>query len=43
MYLLITIQDDYSIPIVSGHHPERTLLWEVNSSIESTEEWLGLR
>jgi hypothetical protein len=36
-------EDDYSIPIGSRYHPERAQFWEVNSPIESTEEWLGSR
>jgi flavin-dependent dehydrogenase len=35
--------DDYSIPIGSRYHPERALLWEANSPIESTEKWMGPR
>jgi len=36
-------EDDYSIPIGSRYHPERAPLWETNSAIESTEEWMGSR
>ena len=36
-------EDDYSIPIGSRYHPERALLWETNSAIKSTEEWMGSR
>jgi flavin-dependent dehydrogenase len=32
--------DDYSIPIGSRYHPERAPLWEPNSPVEGTEEWL---
>jgi flavin-dependent dehydrogenase len=35
--------DDYSIPIGSRYHPERAPLWEPNSSVESTEKWMGPR
>ncbi len=35
--------DDYSIPIGSRYHPERAPLWEPNSVVESTEEWMGPR
>jgi hypothetical protein len=33
----------YSIPIGSRYHPERAPIWEVNSPVETTEEWLGPR
>jgi flavin-dependent dehydrogenase len=33
----------YSIPIGSRYHPERAPIWEANSPIESTEEWMGPR
>jgi flavin-dependent dehydrogenase len=36
-------EDLYSIPIGSRYHPERAPLWEVNSPVETTEEWLGPR
>jgi 1H-pyrrole-2-carbonyl-[peptidyl-carrier protein] brominase len=36
-------EDDYSIPIGSRFHPERAALWEPNSPIATTEEWLGPR
>jgi len=36
-------EDDYSIPIGSRYHPERAALWEANSQLESTEEWMGPR
>src|SRR6266700_1395377 len=36
-------QDDYSVPIGSRFHPERAALWEPNSPISTTEEWLGAR
>jgi flavin-dependent dehydrogenase len=32
--------DDYSIPIGSRYHPERAALWEPNSPVKGTEEWL---
>ena len=32
--------DDYSIPIGSRYHPERAALWEPNSPVDTTEEWL---
>ncbi len=35
--------DDYSIPIGSRYHPERALIWEANSGLESTEAWMGPR
>jgi flavin-dependent dehydrogenase len=35
--------DTYSIPIGSRYHPERAPIWEVNSPVETTEEWLGPR
>ena len=33
--------DDYSIPIGSRYHPERAALWEPNSPVENTEDWLS--
>ncbi len=36
-------EDQYSIPIGSRYHPERAALWDVNSPVETTEEWLGPR
>lgn len=33
----------YSIPIGSRFHPERAPIWETNSVVESTEEWMGPR
>jgi len=36
-------EDDYSIPIGSRFHPERAALWEPNSPVETTEEWMGAR
>ena len=36
-------EDLYSIPIGSRYHPERAPLWDVNSPVETTEEWLGPR
>ena len=35
--------DLYSVPIGSRYHPERAPIWEVNSPVESTEEWMGPR
>ena len=35
--------DDYSIPIGSRFHPERAALWEPNSPVATTEEWMGAR
>jgi hypothetical protein len=35
--------DFYSVPIGSRYHPERAAIWEVNSPIESTEDWMGPR
>lgn len=36
-------RDDYSIPVGSRFHPERAAIWEPNSPVKSTEEWLGPR
>jgi hypothetical protein len=36
-------EDDYSIPIGSRFHPERAALWEPNSPVATTEEWMGAR
>src|SRR5438876_711755 len=33
-------EDDYSIPIGSRFHPERAALWEPNSPLGTTEEWM---
>ncbi len=33
--------DDYSIPIGSRYHPERAALWEPNSPVGTTEEWIS--
>jgi flavin-dependent dehydrogenase len=33
-------EDDYSLPIGSRFHPERAALWEPNSPIGTTEEWM---
>jgi len=33
--------DDYSIPIGSRYHPERAALWEPDSPVETTEEWIS--
>jgi hypothetical protein len=30
----------YSIPIGSRYHPERAPIWEADSPVESTEEWM---
>jgi len=39
-----TYNDDmYSVPLGSRFHPERAAIWEPNSPIQSTEEWLGPR
>jgi flavin-dependent dehydrogenase len=35
--------DLYSMPIGSRYHPERAAIWEVSSTVETTEEWLGPR
>src|SRR2546430_14892697 len=35
--------DDYSIPIGSRYHPERAALWEPNSPVGTTEQWMGAR
>jgi FADH2-dependent halogenase len=36
-------EDLYSVPIGSRYHPERAAIWEVNSPVESTEDWMGPR
>jgi len=36
-------EDQYSIPIGSRYHPERQTLWEPNSPVDCTEEWMGPR
>jgi flavin-dependent dehydrogenase len=36
-------EDLYSIPIGSRFHPERAPIWMANSSVDTTEEWLGPR
>jgi 1H-pyrrole-2-carbonyl-[peptidyl-carrier protein] brominase len=36
-------RDDYSVPIGSRFHPERAAIWEPNSPVETTEEWMGAR
>ena len=36
-------QDDYSVPIGSRFHPERAALWEPNSPVATTEQWMGAR
>ena len=33
-------EDDYSIPIGSRFHPERAAIWEPNSPLSTTEEWM---
>ncbi len=33
-------EDDYSIPIGSRFHPERAAIWEPNSPLPTTEEWM---
>jgi 1H-pyrrole-2-carbonyl-[peptidyl-carrier protein] brominase len=35
-------QDDYSVPIGSRFHPERAALWQTDSEVSTTEEWLEL-
>jgi len=35
--------DLFSVPVGSRFHPERAAIWEPNSPIQSTEEWLGPR
>jgi 1H-pyrrole-2-carbonyl-[peptidyl-carrier protein] brominase len=35
--------DDYSVPVGSRYHPERAPIWEANSPVETTEDWLGPR
>ncbi len=34
-------EDDYSIPIGSRYHPERAPIWEPNSPLSTTEEWMS--
>ena len=36
-------QDLYSLPIGSRYHPERAPIWEPNSPIQTTEDWMGPR
>ena len=36
-------EDLYSIPIGSRYHPERAPIWDANSDVETTEDWLGPR
>ena len=36
-------KDDYSVPIGSRYHPERAAIWEPNSPVGTTEQWLGAR
>ncbi len=36
-------KDDYSVPIGSRFHPERAAIWEPNSPVETTEQWMGAR
>lgn len=33
-------EDDYSIPIGSRFHPERAAIWESNSPLPTTEDWM---
>ena len=33
-------EDDYSIPVGSRFHPERAAIWEPNSPLSNTEEWM---
>lgn len=35
-------EDDYSIPIGSRFHPERAAIWEPNSPLPTTEDWMSL-
>ncbi len=35
-------EDDYSIPIGSRFHPERAAIWEPNSPLPTTEEWMSV-
>jgi flavin-dependent dehydrogenase len=35
--------DSYSVPIGSRFHPENAPLWQPNSPVPTTEEWLGPR
>ncbi len=35
--------DLYSVPVGSRFHPERAAIWEPNSPLQSTEEWMGPR
>lgn len=34
-------QDDYSVPIGSRYHEERAALWEPESPVNTTEEWIA--
>jgi flavin-dependent dehydrogenase len=36
-------EEEYSIPIGSRYHPERAPLWDANSPVASSEEWMGPR
>ena len=36
-------EDDYSIPVGSRYHPERDAIWEPNSPLSTTEEWMLAR
>jgi flavin-dependent dehydrogenase len=36
-------RDIYSVPIGSRFHPERAAIWEINATVETTEEWMGPR
>ncbi|HLF05277.1 MAG TPA: tryptophan 7-halogenase [Dehalococcoidia bacterium] len=38
-----THRDIYSMPIGSRYHPERAPIWQTNSDVESTEQWMGPR
>ncbi len=33
--------DDYSVPIGSRYHPERAGLWQAETPVETTEEWIA--
>lgn len=35
--------DLMSMPVGSRFHPERAAIWEVNSPVETTEDWMGPR
>jgi hypothetical protein len=33
-------EDDYSIPVGSRFHPERAAIWEPNSPLSTSGEWM---